>query len=93
MEFKGTEGKWDLHENITLNQSGFYMQSVGSDLDNKMLVSNAYGHTEKECLSNAKLISKAPELLQKLIEISNFATLKPEYRKSIQDLIKESTTI
>lgn len=97
MEFKGTKGKWDLHENITLNnQSGFYMQSIGSDLDNKMLVSNSYGHTEEECLSNAKLISKAPEMLEMLVDIRDWIDKDinvSECRTQIDELIKEATTI
>jgi len=58
--------KWRLFEESYLNQSGFYVQAIAKDSDNKMLVCNVYGNIENEAKVNAKLISVAPEMLEML---------------------------
>lgn len=90
MKFKETKGEWYIDvEESGINEHGAKFLSISSQIGKAKIkgIADVY-----ESGANAKLIACAPEMLEILIDIESFATLKPEYRKSIQDLIKKATT-
>ena len=70
MEFKGTKGKWHLHELVYENSSGIITQAIASYRDSGILVANAYGRNNDTSKANAKLIAAAPEMFEMLKELS-----------------------
>jgi hypothetical protein len=85
MEFKGTKGPWSVKTGITLNGI--------SSKDNQLAVIQG-----KNRDANAKLISKAPEMLEMLkgvlsdIDSGNYPNGEWKYDE-IYSLIKEATEL
>jgi Holliday junction resolvase len=85
MEFKGTKGKWYVskaHKTIN-DEKGFG-------------IAQENGHrNSNEWDANALLISKAPEMLEMLIEIKNQIEDGRNYitKEDIEQLIKQATEI
>lgn len=89
MEFKGNEGEWKIKgESSSLieiqsnNKNICYVYKLDSVISN----------------SNAKLISKAPEMLKMLIKFNNINSIAREHInedlfEDLAKLIKEATTI
>ena len=86
MEFKGTKEKWKLAE----NEYGYYTSVRNLDESRKVCVSRVNNQIESN--ANMLLISKAPEMLDLLIEVMETTTDKIRYEKCKQ-LIKEATEI
>lgn len=95
MEFKGTKGKWEY--------SGGDNSSIDIVLPNDTTISidryDRYGYglvgQREEMEANAKLISKAPEMLEMLQTIARgfHDSKKHLILKKVQKLIKEATEI
>lgn len=76
MEFKGTKGKWSVSDRVMQNEIGVSYVNIdcivnGSGISGLAVVYEGiteYGLTELH--ANAKLISKAPELLLMVQELS-----------------------
>lgn len=86
MEFKGSKGKWNLDENqvIVKKEIGDWVCALyHTDIT-----------TKEESKYNGLLISKAPEMLEMLVKITNSNPIHEGYHElklqAIQ-LIKEST--
>jgi len=88
-EFKGTKEEWKSEPQRGSKNNCFQAQVFCGNQSIAVVDST---EDPSESTANAKLIACAPEMLEKLIDIESFATLKPEYRKSIQELIKKATT-
>lgn len=92
MQFKGTKRKWEI-EYICDNNSIRASVNKGS-ID---VWTNMNGETIEETNANALLISKAPELLEKLSVLLSMYTNtdKPSTRLILetQQLIKEATEL
>lgn len=88
-EFKGTKGKWKL----ATNDYGYYTSVRNLDDTRKICVSRVNNVTESN--ANMLLISKAPEMLEMLIEIRNQIEDGRTYitKEDINKLIKEATEI
>lgn len=86
MEFKGTGKEWDLAElNIT-----DYKQLTIICSEPKKVIAHIYlpdYEITDELKSNALLISKAPELLEALIELAFISNLSDEKQKEVNKLI------
>jgi len=83
---KHTPGPWVVGETIALRHT------VLGNGNNS--VCKAFGETENESHANAALISAAPEMLEALATIYNFANLQPlletRYSKAlVSDLMKQ----
>ena len=92
MEFKGTKGKWNPKQNPILKNE-MYVDSEYSIICN---LNDANFHTELEMEANALLISKAPEMLEMLINWVNQYDgygdfLTAELLKKTRQLVKEAT--
>lgn len=89
MEFKGTKGKWLVSPIIRYKVLGLGMKTI-CELPT---------YENKNLEANAKLISKAPEMLEMLEKVLD--VIAPEFPDdeqynlivSIKQLIKEATTI
>lgn len=87
-EFKGTQGKWVI---VT---KGNTVQQLAIENDRGEKVC---GNISPKRTSDAKLISKAPEMLEMLQKCSKYLSLIPndlqseENAESIDQLIKEAT--
>ncbi len=106
MEFKGTKGKWQVKDEIMINDFGVkYMVIDFIGIGHELCV-DVYAdenQDETNLTANALLISKAPEMLEML----KIVTMTPayEYAKAeygsderhwtnkIEELIKEATEI
>lgn len=112
MKFKGTKGEWKSHQNTTgdieisarefniLAIVNFYPKDFREKhINGKPTGSPSPDSTQyrKECLYNAKLISKAPDILEKLNEILHYEGGEerlPSWEfEEIKELIKQATTI
>jgi len=103
MEFKGTKGKWVINEMDRYSR----LINIESDEGKKIcetLCGNESHPDRQDAEFNALLISKAPEMLQMLIEISKTAERVWETNEEneffdeidfaeLDDLIKEATEI
>jgi hypothetical protein len=82
-EFKGTKGKWQVTPMVNVSDG------------KKMICATQDNGTQEEMKANALLISKAPEMLEMLIEVKN--RLKgngfPRLQNEIEQLIKEATEL
>jgi hypothetical protein len=95
MEFKGTKGPWHVNCVLT-NTSGIAdIKSVYNEHIIACLAAYEFRNaTIEETNANAKLISKAPEMLEMLMECER--TLQEIYgcdTDEIKNLIKEATEI
>jgi hypothetical protein len=64
METKHTQGKWVFDSEGKL-PSGSFQCSVFPEFDNDIdEIAVCWAKTEEECISNAKLIAAAPEMLE-----------------------------
>ncbi|MDV3706646.1 hypothetical protein CMU55_19270 [Elizabethkingia anophelis] len=81
-EFKGTKGKWEFHES-----KGLFITTVGAIFRKDK--------SRLEQVSNARLISKAPEMLEMLSRVldcqAQAHTLPSWLNEEIESLIKEAT--
>lgn len=93
--FKGTKGKWKLAN----NDLGYYTSVRNSDNSRKICVSRINDFTYNN--ANMLLISKAPEMLEKLIAVRKWyeenqyrlGEYTPVIFSQIQSLIIEATEI
>jgi hypothetical protein len=97
MEFKGTEGKWSI-KNLNTPEKGKYPAleiTISTEEDEAMCTvwySKVFGKKVcKQQKANALLISKAPEMLEMLIDIKGY--LGSDVREKVEQLIKESTKL
>ena len=85
MEFKGTKGKWNYEKGTYLENTFFF--SFNND------------EATEETKANALLISKAPEMLEKLAEVKDLLEAYPSEAEmnlkavEIRQLIKEATEL
>jgi len=90
-EFKGTKGEWfscctNAKPHFLFADNGetticsfFQKQDDGTILN------------IEEVRANAKLISCAPEMLEMLIKLNDFCTMKIEDRNKLEELIEKAT--
>jgi hypothetical protein len=97
MEFKGTKGKWYLQE-----YTDAYTNIIRSDNGkgfNSLFIAYTPQYPSKEVRYNAKLISKAPEMLEMLVKMINEFDAEHathygfELCYEAKQLIKEATEI
>ena len=98
MEFKGTKGKWRKFQLPNGNMK------ITCD-DWREFAEIEFKHWQnteerrKQCLYNALLISKAPEMLEKLVEVKDLLEAYPSEAEmnlkavEIRQLIKEATKL
>ena len=97
MEFKGTKGKWEyLYDGC---DHCYVIVSANSSICSTVLLDRIYFDTYKEIEANALLISKAPEMLEKLAEVKDLLEAYPSEAEmhlkavEIRQLIKEATEL
>lgn len=98
-EFKGTTGPWKI---INERDDTYFPSVVFSDTDDtgwgisKIVVNESHDKKMGSIRANAKLISKAPEMLHALeyiINETNFQSHFPTTAIQIKQLIKSATQI
>ena len=93
MEFKGTKGKWKLYKQYDEEDTPMF------SIDSKEgILAHCYNLQmccgTQECTNaNALLISKAPEMLEMLKELSNDYDIPHYICERINKLIKEATEL
>lgn len=100
-KFKGTQGNWEVANEPFLDESnGIYHGGfdIVNDLESKKITSvpayEFWGQTFETAKANAKLISKAPEMLDMLKSCSlAFEQIGLQKPMGIEQLIKEATEI
>lgn len=106
-EFKGTQGKWEVVNDPTVDYiDGIYYEgfAVVYDLGRKQIANvpayEFWGQTFETAKANAKLISKAPEMLGMLMNyINDLKNIVPQSDArdnriyQVEKLIKEATEI
>jgi len=93
-EFKGNKGEWKISQEFDdkYNQPVFELRSKGICGICTIWSGQDKGQEmDEECKANAKLISCALEMLDMLIELNNFCTMKIEDRNKLEQLIKKAT--
>jgi hypothetical protein len=98
MEFKGTKGQWYIDTELEyMNEYDVKVRVISSDNDEEFV--NIFGNNEED-EANALLISKAPEMLEMLIEFVNMfegvlneGTPSFLLHESTKQLIKEATEL
>jgi Fe-S cluster assembly ATPase SufC len=85
--FKGTRGKWKLAE----NEYGYYT-SV-RNLDDSIKVCTSRVNNQNESNANLLLISKAPEMLEFIINVFNTMPNGSVIQEKAKQLIKEATEL
>ena len=99
-EFKGTKGKWEVSKNNTFGRQMIDLGDFKGSID--VWYHNGDTMTKQEAKANALLISKAPEMLDKLKEVLIMVDWSYELRNSsdgttmlyeIEELIKEATEL
>ena len=92
-EFKGTIGKW----NITTSKKGNHYMNVGGNCEFIKVYSGKRSGHEVNQKANALLISKAPEMLDMLIDLRNcketWSDLFQSDKDRIELLIREATEL
>jgi len=91
MEFKGTKGVIKVVHVEKGIAKGIYL-SVENQT-HFIAEIKQYGRTEEENLSNATLLSKAPEMLEMLEKVLSEYTCDPSTHNEIEQLIKEATKL
>jgi len=86
MEFKGTKGKWTR---FLKEKTDFYNRRNEIHFGNDGECIAEFVHNDFDAL----LISKAPEMLNALIEIERCFSLTESVRENLRKLIKEATKI
>jgi len=87
-EFKGTKGKWKTIKHSD-SDTLFYVNNEELRMGN---IATCYGiGTTKESFYNAKLIASAPEMLEMLIKLNSFCTMKVEDRSKLEQLLTKIT--
>ena len=98
MEFKGTKGKWEVYNP---NHIGCINVSFGKNdgFTGYVELWHHYFENKEEAKANALLISKAPEILEKLAEVKDLLEAYPSEAEmnlkavEIRQLIKEATEL
>ena len=94
MEFKGTKGQWVLDNDVQLFSGYRNIFCNGVKIHES---SNKNGLSETEISANALLISKAPEMLEMLIdavnENKNGEILGKAWFNAVERIIKEATDL
>jgi N-acetylmuramoyl-L-alanine amidase len=97
MEFKGTMGKWktDTYTSENGRETTIVCNTdYNSGRTDIHVRFSAIDETEKETnRANALLISKAPEMLEMLIELCFICNLSDERQMEVNKLIKEATEL
>lgn len=99
MEFKGTKGDWFLVETSNHPENKGEQVSIIQTNTHAFDVSAVEfnGLTRDQFKANCKLISKAPEMLEFLLELENdmeiFSDLFPNQQQRLLKIIKEATTL
>ena len=95
MEFKGTKGKW-----VVTSING--RNGIKTTNDDFMFIDTWNGIispelTDEQARANALLISKAPEMLEFLMELYNdketYSDIGSIYQEKLEQLIKEATEL
>jgi len=97
-KFKGTKGEWEIKYSESKDAFNIVGTIVGGHykiaripyLVTKSLI-EVNRREKQEAEANAKLISCAPEMLEMLIKLNNFCTMKIEDRNELEELIKKAT--
>lgn len=88
---KFTKGKWRYsseHECITTSRLGIV---EGSKTICEIKQAPSFDYSGNEAKANALLISKAPEMLEMLIDIKGY--LGSDVKEKVEQLIKEATEL
>lgn len=98
MEFKGTKTKWNKICTFGNKQDRDCFYKTIKDENNKTIAEVKgihYGISNEECIYNAQLISKAPEMLEFIISLSSvkYDVLHGVLLEKAKKLIKEATKI
>ena len=83
MEFNGTKGKWLININ----------HNIVSQKNVPICDTWLFDRIDEEMIANALLISKAPEMLEMLQNISRNEMITPNVRRKADKLIKEATEL
>ena len=90
MEFKGTKGVWEIDERAS-------RRVKCNDITIANCSQGQNGENEEEERANALLISKAPEMLEFLMELyddkETHSCMFPSQQKKLKQLIKEATEL
>lgn len=83
MEFKGKKGPWEIGilGNVQ-TEYGYFICDSDSDRFSK-----------EENKANNALIASAPEMLEMLIYLNSFCSMKKEDRELLNQIISKATTI
>ena len=100
MEFKGTQGKWVVTPALGTKDNGkpvfFYIEDQ-NQMSIAYTIQNKYnGVSEEQEIANAKIISKAPEMLDMLkaiLKANDWGMLHQANFEQIKKLINEATEI
>ena len=97
MEFKGTKDKWVVTPALGTKDNGkpvfFYIEDQ-NQMSIAYTIQNKYnGVSEEQEIANAKLISKAPEMLDMLLYLLFYELVKEDVVDEVKQLIKEATEI
>ncbi|MCT4330936.1 hypothetical protein HZP13_14550 [Elizabethkingia anophelis] len=94
-EFKGTKGKWLIHKRAPVkNDLGIFHKPIYSGVNVENIACEAFNKELIACEANAKLISKAPEMLEMLKRCEVRIEPKDIHISLLNDLrqlIKEAT--
>jgi hypothetical protein len=95
MEFKGIKGKWSFEQEYDhkYKQESFIISSDEANINTFVSVWSGTNDGIDEARANALLISKAPEMLQLLFELTNDYDTPHYTVEKIQRLIKEVTEL
>jgi len=93
MEFKGLKGRWVIdNEEFHINEYGTEVFVISNENITEVEIANVYGNK-----ANALLISKAPEMLEFLMELYNdketHSGMFPSQQKKLEKLIREATEL
>lgn len=95
MEFKGIKGEWSFEQEYDhkYKQETFVISSKDANINTFASVWSGNFNGIEEAKANALLISKAPEMLDILIELTNDYDIPHYTVEKIQRLIKEATEL
>lgn len=91
MEFKGTKGEWIVNKgNNVVSKHNLPIAIV---YDGYTAHGSYKNEDENDRKANAKLISCAPEMLEMLIYLNSFCSMKKEDRELLNQIISKATAI